>query len=144
MGIERAQRQLDGADLVLWLGAPSEAPNMDNVVLVQAKADIVPPDPDAEVRVSSRTGLGINHLRQLLAERARALLPGEGDVVINARHRVALADCVLHLEEAGGASDPLIAAEGLRQARSALDRVTGKAGVEDMLDSLFSRFCIGK
>jgi tRNA modification GTPase len=32
----------------------------------------------------------------------------------------------------------------LRAARTALDRVTGKAGVEDMLDALFGRFCIGK
>jgi tRNA modification GTPase len=38
----------------------------------------------------------------------------------------------------------LIAAEGLRQARIELDRVTGRAGVEDMLDALFGRFCIGK
>ena len=38
----------------------------------------------------------------------------------------------------------LIAAEALRTARTALDRVTGKAGVEDMLDALFGRFCIGK
>jgi tRNA modification GTPase len=38
----------------------------------------------------------------------------------------------------------LIAAECLRQARVALDRITGRAGVEDMLDTLFGRFCIGK
>ena len=38
----------------------------------------------------------------------------------------------------------LIAAEALRQARMELDRVTGRAGVEDMLDALFGRFCIGK
>ncbi len=40
--------------------------------------------------------------------------------------------------------DPVIVAEALRQARVALDRVTGRAGVEDMLDALFTRFCIGK
>jgi tRNA modification GTPase len=40
--------------------------------------------------------------------------------------------------------DPLIAAEALRQARGTLDRVTGRAGVEQMLDALFGRFCIGK
>jgi tRNA modification GTPase len=38
----------------------------------------------------------------------------------------------------------LIAAEALRQARLELDAVTGRAGVEDMLDMLFGRFCIGK
>jgi tRNA modification GTPase len=39
---------------------------------------------------------------------------------------------------------PLFAAEGLRLARAALDRITGRAGVENMLDALFGRFCIGK
>jgi tRNA modification GTPase len=38
----------------------------------------------------------------------------------------------------------IIAAEALRQARVEIDRVTGRAGVEDMLDALFGRFCIGK
>jgi tRNA modification GTPase len=38
----------------------------------------------------------------------------------------------------------LITSELLRQARTELDRITGHAGVEDMLDSLFGRFCIGK
>jgi tRNA modification GTPase len=38
----------------------------------------------------------------------------------------------------------LVAAEALRHARLGLDRVTGRAGVEDMLDALFARFCIGK
>jgi tRNA modification GTPase len=38
----------------------------------------------------------------------------------------------------------LIAAEALRHARVSLDRVTGRAGVEDMLDALFGRFCVGK
>jgi tRNA modification GTPase len=38
----------------------------------------------------------------------------------------------------------VLAAEGLRLARAALDALTGRAGVEDMLDALFGRFCIGK
>ena len=35
-------------------------------------------------------------------------------------------------------------AEGLRLARSAFDWLSGRAGVEDMLDALFGRFCLGK
>jgi tRNA modification GTPase len=42
------------------------------------------------------------------------------------------------------ADDLLIAAEALRLARQSLDRITGRAGVEDMLDALFGSFCIGK
>ena len=144
IGVERAQASLAAADLVLWLGAPELAPGRGRTILVHAKADIVPADPRADIAVSARTGEGIDALVDLLVARSRVLLPAEGEVAINARHRAALADAVEWLGEAEAAHDPLIAAEALRQARGALDRVTGRAGVEDMLDALFGRFCIGK
>ena len=40
--------------------------------------------------------------------------------------------------------DLILLAERLRLASGALDRITGRAGVEEMLDALFGRFCIGK
>jgi tRNA modification GTPase len=46
------------------------------------------------------------------------------------------------LAEAGG--DLVRTAEALRLARAAFDRLSGRAGVEDMLDALFGRFCLGK
>jgi tRNA modification GTPase len=144
IGVERAQRVLASADLVLWLGDPAEAPDLGRSILIHAKADIVPPDPRAEIAVSAKTGAGLDALMSRLVERARALLPAEDEVAINARHRDALQAARDWLKEAEGAGDPLIAAEALRQARLALDRVTGRAGVEDMLDALFGRFCIGK
>jgi tRNA modification GTPase len=48
------------------------------------------------------------------------------------------------LTRACAESDPLLIAEGLRLARQAFDRLTGRTGTEDMLDALFGRFCIGK
>jgi tRNA modification GTPase len=90
------------------------------------------------------TGAGLDRLTDLLARRAAALLPAEGEVALNARHRAALGEAAGWLREGESAADPLIAAESLRQARGALDRITGRAGVEDMLDALFGRFCIGK
>jgi tRNA modification GTPase len=78
-----------------------------------------------------------------MAARASALLPHEGDVAANARQRRAIASALRHLRGASS-NDMLLAAEALRLARVELDRVTGRAGVEDMLDTLFGRFCIGK
>jgi tRNA modification GTPase len=49
-----------------------------------------------------------------------------------------------HLDAAHGTPDLLVAAEELRLARAAIDALTGQAGTEDMLDRLFSGFCIGK
>jgi tRNA modification GTPase len=142
IGVDLARRSVDAADLVLWLGAPEEAPA--GAILVQSRIDLQPAERDADARVSAETGEGMDALVALLIARARDLLPGEGEVALNARHRAAIALAAEQLREAEGSRDLLIAAECLRQARVALDQVTGRAGVEEMLDSLFGRFCIGK
>jgi tRNA modification GTPase len=144
IGVGKARQSMAAADLVLWLGAPPECPEPGRSIIVQSKADLRPPDPAADVRVSAETGEGMDALVELLIERARSLLPQEGEVALNARHRAALNEAADRLKEAGGSTDPLIVAECLREARLALDRITGRAGVSDMLSMLFGRFCIGK
>jgi tRNA modification GTPase len=146
MGIERARESLAGADLVLWLGHPDDCPDRERAILVASKADLRDmTDPvDADVQVSAETGQGMEQLVAMLVERARDLLPHEGDVAINRRHGLALTECVQSLRSAGTASDMLAVAELLREGRVALDGITGRAGVEDMLDQLFGSFCIGK
>jgi tRNA modification GTPase len=141
IGVERARGSLAGADIVLWLGGPEEGP--EGAVRVHAKADLRPAPAATDLSTSAVTGEGLPALVQLLQARAKTLLPVAGEVALNARHRAALAEAEAALAE-GASPDLLIAAEGLRAARVALDRVTGKAGVEDMLDALFGRFCIGK
>jgi tRNA modification GTPase len=142
IGVERAKASMEAADLILWLGPPEAAPARS--IKVQPKIDLQPAERVAEVRISAETGEGMDALVALLIARGRDLLPGEGEVALNARHRSAIALASQQLHEAKGSQDLLIAAEGLRQARVALDRVTGRAGVEEMLDTLFGRFCIGK
>jgi tRNA modification GTPase len=146
MGIERAQENLGSADLVLWLGAPDACPDRSRAILVQSMADlrVGSPPPDVDISVSAETGEGMAELVALLIDRSGLLLPREGEVAINARHRAAIGECVAHLREAQSVDDPIIASEALRQARIVLDRVTGRAGVEQMLDALFGAFCIGK
>ncbi|HEX8527618.1 MAG TPA: tRNA uridine-5-carboxymethylaminomethyl(34) synthesis GTPase MnmE, partial [Allosphingosinicella sp.] len=94
--------------------------------------------------VSARTGEGLGQLAELLIARSKDLLPAPGEVAVNRRHRKLLAECQAMLRDSAAAEDMLIAAESLRQARAALDRITGGAGIEEMLDTLFERFCIGK
>jgi tRNA modification GTPase len=143
IGIGRARNVLAGADLILWLG--EEAPEDDRIIFVQPKSDLaLPAMADGAVRVSAVTGEGLEALTSRLLDRARALLPKPGEAVLNARHRAALVEALEPLDAATSLDDPLIAAELLRLARAALDRVTGRSGVENMLDALFGRFCIGK
>jgi len=144
IGVDRARASIDAADLILWLGPTDECPAPERSILVQSKADITSPDPAAEARVSAETGDGIADLITLLVARARDLLPREGEAALNARHRDAIAAAAACLSEAAETRDPLLKAEALRQARGELDRVTGRAGVDDMLDALFGRFCVGK
>jgi tRNA modification GTPase len=142
IGVERARGAVEAADLVLWLGDPADAP--PGAIRVQSKADLAPPAPGADVAVSAVTGAGIAELVDCLLARSRALLPREDEVALNARHRALLGESCDALEEARNAMDLLVAAEALRRARAALDRITGRAGVEDMLGALFGRFCVGK
>jgi tRNA modification GTPase len=55
-----------------------------------------------------------------------------------------LAEAEAALAEAASVDDHVLVAESLRVARGAFDRLTGRAGVEDLLDALFGRFCLGK
>ena len=91
----------------------------------------------AAMKLSSRPATAI-------VARGRSLLPGESEVALHRRHREILGQVVESLEEAVRQADPLVQAELLRGARASLDRITGRAGVEDVLDLLFGRFCIGK
>jgi tRNA modification GTPase len=141
-GVDLARRAADTADILLWLGDPDQAPN--GAVTVSTKQDLLGVDTRCDHSVSSVTGYGLKELTAALLGRSKALLPPPGEVAINRRHRAALAAAKEALVEAEAASDLLITAETMRVARNALDRITGRAGVEDMLDALFSRFCIGK
>jgi tRNA modification GTPase len=61
-----------------------------------------------------------------------------------ARHRAALLAATERLDGALSAPWPELRAEDLRLAMRALGRITGAVGVEDILDAIFSQFCIGK
>ena len=140
LGIARTGEALAQADMILWLGHPDKAPV--KALRVAAKSDLGQVQPGLPVSV--KTGEGLADLRAAISLKAKALLPQEGSLALNARHRALLAEVAMDLELAAMATDLLIAAEHLRAARSHLDALTGKAGVEDMLDALFGGFCIGK
>ncbi|MDQ3139670.1 MAG: 50S ribosome-binding GTPase, partial [Pseudomonadota bacterium] len=146
LGIGRARDALGAADIILWLGDPADSPDRARAILVRPKADLDDGTDatDTDIRVSARTGQGMQALIKLLLARSSDMLPGESDTALNKRHRSLLDASLSDINAASAADDLLIAAEELRQARSTLDQITGRAGVEDMLDSLFGAFCIGK
>jgi tRNA modification GTPase len=68
----------------------------------------------------------------------------EAAIVTRARQRSALSGVVEGLDEAASRSELELKAEGLRLASEAMARMTGEIGIEDVLDDVFGRFCIGK
>ncbi len=146
IGIARARAEAERADLVLWLGPKGEGPKVGTVWEIAAQVDRsdLPAKPGAQFRLSAVTGEGLDVFREALVAHARMALPQPGDVALNARQHALLAEVMTAAADAGHCIDPLLAAENLRIARVALDRLVGRAGTEDMLDALFGRFCIGK
>ncbi len=146
IGIARARAEAERADLVLWLGREGEGPADGTVWEIAAQCDRgdVPAKHDARFRLSAVTGEGLDALRAGLVDHAGAALPQPGAVALNTRQHELLAEVAEATNVAARGSDPLLAAENLRLARVALDRLIGRAGTEDMLDALFGRFCIGK
>jgi tRNA modification GTPase len=142
IGIDRARAALDAADIILWLGEPDALPRAD-AILIAAQSDRVADDRPG-LSLSAQTGEGMAALVALLQQRARTLLPGEGDYALHRRQRDLVGQLLDHLHAAGAARDLLVTAEELRLGRSVVDSLTGQAGTEDMLDRLFSGFCIGK
>ncbi|MFN3439698.1 MAG: tRNA uridine-5-carboxymethylaminomethyl(34) synthesis GTPase MnmE [Acidovorax sp.] len=106
-----------------------------------------PPRP--QVRLSARTGEGLEGLRRILLQVAGWQSAPEGVYIARARHVEALQAVAAHLQEA---SDQLLAqgpaldllAEELRLAQNALNTITGEFSSDDLLGVIFSSFCIGK
>jgi tRNA modification GTPase len=165
-GVRRARAWAGDADLRLWVvdasaggGAWREASDLiqPGDVLLLNKSDLKAGcdgaaalnalDESAErFAVSAESGAGVEALREALARRVAADLGGlEFPAVTRARHARVLAEALAHLGRAGRALEtPELAAEDLRLAARALERITGRIGAEDVLDVIFSSFCIGK
>ncbi len=125
---------------------PKSVPLLD----VWTKSDCVPDAaPRAGVVLSSRTGEGLDALRQRLLAVAGWQSAPDGVFIARARHVQALAAVGTHLDAAvaqlQSASPALdLLAEELRLAQNALNAITGAFGADDLLGVIFSNFCIGK
>ncbi len=145
-GVRRALARAEAADLVIAVaeaGAP--AGGRAEAVRVANKIDLGGVVPEGVLGVSAATGAGLADLRDRLAAEAVRLTEASGPPPLTrARHRAALIAAGEALDRALAAPLAELRAEDLRQALRALGRITGEVGVEDVLDRIFSQFCIGK
>jgi tRNA modification GTPase len=100
--------------------------------------------PPGVLAISARTGEGVAHLIETVAQRIAADYHPAAPLLTRARHRAALEEARDALRRALDAPLPELRAEDLRFAWRALGRITGHVDVEDLLDVIFAEFCIGK
>jgi tRNA modification GTPase len=156
IGMARARSELERADVVLVvleagrMEPPSGAlPAGASLLTVVNKIDLVEGmragrTGDA-VRVSAKTGAGLDALRAAILEAAGWSARGESVFLARERHLRALAETRNRLEAAGARlSQWEFFAEELRLAHEALGSITGRVSADDLLGEIFARFCIGK
>jgi tRNA modification GTPase len=136
------------ADLVVWLVAPDVANSplptqiSSPVWRIGTKADLRSPAMAVDLVVSAQSGAGLPALLSRL-EAFAADVVGKSGLLSHERDREAI-DLAVRSLEGADLAQPELAAEALRQATHALSRLIGRVDAEQILDRLFSAFCIGK
>jgi len=147
LGVDLAVRRATAADLRIFLSADevdSPIEKMKDDISVAGKADLNPVD---GLAISGVTGEGV----QLLVDKVTAVLAqraGQAGVALRDRHRVAMTVMSDSIETVFGLIDNEVGldlvAQELRLAIGSVDMIVGRVDVEDLLDEIFSSFCIGK
>jgi tRNA modification GTPase len=155
-GMRRTRLKIGEADVAVRVleaaGAVSGAPAEANEVVVANKIDLLPGAslPEGVVALCCLDGRGLDDLvSAIVGKTDPALLQRLGDcVAVNERHRQCLLQAQSYLEQARlsleRAEAPELTAVELRAAVSSIGEITGAVDTEDLLDTIFGSFCIGK
>ena len=168
LGVERAEDLIAKADLNLQLADLSDFDGVpracaDNVLTVYAKADLFDALPENALCVSALTGAGLDALKAAISAKllsASAVSSSSaGTTAVSARHRALLDEAADAIDAAlkacgSGAGDrsgdcavadsAAITAQSLRAAAESLGRITGRVYSDELLNAVFTRFCVGK
>lgn len=151
-GVRRALARAAESDLVLLLRDGThpytDYPDIAPDLVVWNKSDLPGFQPREGRALSLKTGEGLAGLVAALTARIAAKLEAstQAPALTRPRHRQALNEAVAALRHAlkAPAGQPELFAEDLRLALRAVGRITGRVDVEELLDSVFRDFCIGK
>ena len=159
IGIEYSKQSLDEADLILFVYDASKGlDNEDkevlelikdkNYILIANKSDLAENGNSEVLQISALNGTGVNELKELLKKRVCDIEPESLDFVTNSRQQLCLTKAREALEQAHLAAklnelQDLISID-VKSAILALDELTGELITDDVLDNIFSHFCIGK
>lgn len=148
IGVARAKERAETADLRVFLVDDLETIDVKKIssdIQVKPKADL---RDDLEGAISGRTGAGVDELVRKITLALREKTASAG-IATRERHRVAMQRSLSALNQAIdilnlGPEMYDLAAEELRTAIRALESLVGRIDVENLLDEIFSSFCLGK
>jgi tRNA modification GTPase len=152
-GIDRARKKIGEATLKLLLidvvtkaeiNKESLALEDENTIRVYTKSDLAPSLSPA-LAISAKTGEGVDHLIAVIKHWLHEKFSSApSPLITQARHREALLSALTSLERFSIEAPLEIQCEELRHAAFAIAKITGKIEIDDLLDVIFSNFCIGK
>lgn len=179
IGVKRVQKELDRADIVLWLIDLKKGLTQEdliigekikelNFIVVLNKKDLIDQKKIHQlekniilsiekalnlkpiyISISAKTGMGVDQLceliiREVLGKNIEASPP---EILLEHRHKNALSSCmtatqnaILHINN----GLPELAAIELNQAIDNIKSITGESSKDELLETIFSRFCLGK
>ena len=154
-GVARSKQSTGVADLVLQVVVDDDPQTIDaRQLIVQNKSDLRSHTQRANLRVSAKTGDGLDHLRRaIVAEltdgsaaplRDRPSITNVRHIALVQRAHDALERARAAASAAGGALSEEFVLADLQEARAALEEITGRRAPDDLLAHIFERFCIGK
>ena len=151
-GIRRALKKAQDADLKIFLidaANPILRPDLidENTLVVVNKIDsaALAKDFSDYLCISLTNNTNTSQLLEKLAEKISEMIPVQNSPMITQeRYRVALKNCVENLKNFSLDKNIELASEDLRMTARELGKITGKIDIENLLDVIFSRFCIGK
>ena len=94
--------------------------------------------------ISSKSGFGVEDLLKIVEEKIQKKTPRENQHISRERHKKCLQSTLIHLESTQNTKNMDLFAEDLRLALKNLSSLFGSVDIEDILDIIFSDFCIGK
>jgi len=151
IGIERAKKILASADIILSVTDGSEAAETfktnGTILRVFNKCDKVKAQEGFDAYVSAKTGDGIEELKKLIAKKSVGELSSDKAYIIERRHYDALVRAAASLDEALKSADTFTAdvlAIDLKDAWDALGEITGETANEQIIATVFEKFCVGK
>ncbi len=151
IGIERAKAVMYGADIVLSVseGEDFELPDdiSGEVIKVFNKSDAKSPQKKYDICVSAKTGENIENLKRLIAQKSVGDAALDKAYIVEERHYDALARAAAALNSAAenirSYTIDVIAVD-LRDAWDALGEITGETANEEIISTVFAKFCVGK